>query len=385
MASSTEILKNAVEEFIRQSLKSKFFKSGDGMAREIAGWKWLNVICRRFLVEKSLYRQLVKEFTFSLVDVDTCCRICKSTVELDELWDHVERCMEVRCLNYWGERQTSEKVDCPICEKSFRLIEFSDHAENCKWNNCETCGERYKKLEKGEHMVKCEPAVVTLKECPNCPERLEMKDVERHLRECSERMRVRRCKICGEREERGHNFHECPIRLEKKPVKDWVIFRRCGHVVCRACSRGLKLVTEPRTVVYGLVATGALGIAKYKLDWIDWGFFPVKRYFFANEKNEKRYKKTNSGNENYPRSSNNYKRGGVSNLGRGGLHCPKVPTTECQDSLKENLGNLNGFEGLSTPLRPDCHKFKLPEQLIKTPNKRPSQEEIHNSAKIALM
>ncbi|CAF0918982.1 unnamed protein product [Brachionus calyciflorus] len=38
-----------------------------------------------------------------------------------------------------------------------------------------------------------------------------------------------------------------------------------------------KLVTEPRTVVYGLVATGALGIAKYKLDWIDWGFFPVNK------------------------------------------------------------------------------------------------------------
>ncbi|CAF1127254.1 unnamed protein product, partial [Brachionus calyciflorus] len=45
----------------------------------------------------------------------------------------------------------------------------------------------------------------------------------------------------------------------------------------------------------------------------------VNRYFFANEKNEKRYKKPNSGNENYPGSSNNYKRGGGAFRGRGGV------------------------------------------------------------------
>ena len=221
-------------------------KSG---AENLAGWKWLKVICNRFLVEKKLYRQLVKKFTFSLVDVDTSCRICKSPVELDELWDHVEKCMEVRCLNHWGEKQTSEKVECPICEKSFSLIEFGEHAERCKWDDCEICGEKYKKMEKRDHMLKCEPAVVTLIECPNCPERLEMKDVERHLRECSERMRIKKCKICGEREERGHNCHECPICLEKKPVKDWVIFRRCGHVVCRACSRRLVRHDNGKKVV----------------------------------------------------------------------------------------------------------------------------------------
>lgn len=46
-----------------------------------------------------------------------------------------------------------------------------------------------------------------------------------------------------------------------------------------------KFITEPRNVVYGLLATGALGVAKYKLDLIDWGFFSIKKYFPSNSEN----------------------------------------------------------------------------------------------------
>ncbi|CAF0818288.1 unnamed protein product [Brachionus calyciflorus] len=80
-------------------------KSG---AENLAGWKWIRDVCYRSAVYKNLYRQLVKKFTFSIVDVETSCRMCKETVDLEELWDHVERCMELRRINYWHERQTND-------------------------------------------------------------------------------------------------------------------------------------------------------------------------------------------------------------------------------------------------------------------------------------
>ncbi|CAF0895295.1 unnamed protein product [Brachionus calyciflorus] len=46
-----------------------------------------------------------------------------------------------------------------------------------------------------------------------------------------------------------------------------------------------KFIVEPKNVIYGLVATGALGLAKYKFDVIDWGFYQLKKNETENIKN----------------------------------------------------------------------------------------------------
>ncbi|CAF0932194.1 unnamed protein product [Brachionus calyciflorus] len=134
---------------------------------------------QKFVWEKNLYgRQLVKKFTFSIVDVETSCRICKEAVDLEELWDHVERCMEVRRINYWHERQRNDTKQCLFCKQWVTLFEMEDHVEECRWKDCVEYGLRIEKL-----------------------------------------------------------------------VKDWVVFRRCGHVVCRACNRRLERCDNGKKVI----------------------------------------------------------------------------------------------------------------------------------------
>ena len=96
-------------------------KSG---AENLASWKWFREVYYRSAVDKILYRQLVKKFTFSIVDVETSCRICKEVVDLEEL---CERCVQVRCINYWHDRQTTDKKQCRYCKQWVTLFEFDDH------------------------------------------------------------------------------------------------------------------------------------------------------------------------------------------------------------------------------------------------------------------
>ncbi|CAF0912820.1 unnamed protein product [Brachionus calyciflorus] len=145
MAGSVMVVKNILEDLIGKCLKSQYFKTGDGLAREVgrnirmpvkfetdvetmawhdsksgaenlADWKWFDEVCYRSAVDKNLYRQLVKK-SFSIVDVETSCRICKKVVDLEELWDHVERCVEVRCINYWYDRQRTDTKQCQYCKQ----------------------------------------------------------------------------------------------------------------------------------------------------------------------------------------------------------------------------------------------------------------------------
>ena len=208
MSSGTvSIVKNQLECLLRKQLTSQFFKTGDGLVREVgkqlrshvkletveesregcrgfrtnclgwdelttawhgsksgaenlAGWKLMKIVCMKFLVDRNLYKQLVKRFTCSLVDVGTSCRMCKQEIELENLWDHVEGCMEARCLANWYERQAREMMECPICGTIMSIAEFTVNVEGCKWKVCETCGARIKKLEERAHARICEPPVV---------------------------------------------------------------------------------------------------------------------------------------------------------------------------------------------------------------------------------
>ncbi|CAF0818306.1 unnamed protein product [Brachionus calyciflorus] len=124
---------------------------------------------------------------------------------------------------------------------------MDDHLEECRWKDCVKCKLRIEKLEEVAHLNECEPTVVSLIACPMCPKRLEAHELEHHLLICVERNR--RCKLCGESEETGHDYNECPICMEKKPVKEWVVFGRFRHVVCRVCSRRLERCDKGKKVV----------------------------------------------------------------------------------------------------------------------------------------
>ncbi|CAF0877465.1 unnamed protein product [Brachionus calyciflorus] len=163
----------------------------------------------------------------------------EEVVDLEELWDHVERCVEVRCINYWHFRQTSDRKQCQYCKQSVILFEFDEYVDECKWIESLKCGLRIDKFEEVANLNQCEPTVVNLIACPLCPQNFEANELEEHWVDCVGNRR-RRCKLCGEREESGHNCFECPICIEKKPMKDWVVFGRCVHVVCRGCSWRLE-------------------------------------------------------------------------------------------------------------------------------------------------
>ena len=181
-------------------------KSG---AENLADWKWFDEVCYRSAVDKNLYRQLVKK-SFSIVDVETSCRICKKVIDLEELWDHVERCVEVRCINYWYDRQRTDTKQCQYCKQWVTLFEFDDHVDDCKWKECLKCGLRIDNMEEVAHLNQCEPTVVNLIACPLCPQRFEANELEEHWVDCVGNRR-RQCKLCGESEDPGHNCFECPI------------------------------------------------------------------------------------------------------------------------------------------------------------------------------
>ena len=283
------VVKNLVEELFNKSLKSLYFKTGDGLAREvgrhikmpvkfetvenvrdgckgfltvcngfeiettgwhgsksgaenIAGWKWLKAFVDRYAIDKVLYHNLVKRFTFSIVDVETNCRLCKASVDLEELWDHVEKCMEVHCINYWYERQSKDTIKCQFCSEKVSLINVEDYIEEFSWMDCVKCGLRIKKLEATEHLNDCGAPVVELIKCPDCHLRLESGEFENHWQQCDGRdgLHDNECRLCGENNSAGHDCGKCPTCLVVVPVKKWMILSSCSHVICETCAPRLK-------------------------------------------------------------------------------------------------------------------------------------------------
>ncbi|CAF1001753.1 unnamed protein product [Brachionus calyciflorus] len=248
MEGSVMVVKNILEDLIRKCFASQYFKTGDGLAREVgrnirmpvkfetgeqtrdgckgaenlAGWKWIPAIVQ----------------LWTKICIGNWSKSCG---------DHVERCMEVRRINYWHERQTNDTKQCLFCKKWVKMFELDDHLEECRWRDSVKCGLRIEKLEEDAHLNECETTVVSLIACPMCPQRLEAYELEHHWLICVGRKR--RCKLCGEREDPGHNCFECPFCIEKKPVKYWVVFGRIGHFVCRGCSRRFERCDNASTVM----------------------------------------------------------------------------------------------------------------------------------------
>ncbi|CAF0926756.1 unnamed protein product, partial [Brachionus calyciflorus] len=132
-------------------------KSG---AENLAVWKWMGEVCYR----SATWRP--------------------EAVDLEELGDHVERCMDVRCINYWQDRQTTDIKQCQYCKQWVTLFEFDDHVDECKWKECLKCGLRIDKMEEVGHLNQCEPTVVYLIACPLCPQRFEANELEEHWVVC---------------------------------------------------------------------------------------------------------------------------------------------------------------------------------------------------------
>ena len=92
---------------------------------------------------------------------------------------------------------------------------------------------------------------------------METPELEHHWLICIGRNR--RCKLVEEGEDQVNNCFECPISIKKKSAKDWVVSGRCGHVVCRGCSRRLERCDHGKKVKCVKCRQAS--------------FYPLKRFF----------------------------------------------------------------------------------------------------------
>ncbi|CAF0853998.1 unnamed protein product [Brachionus calyciflorus] len=195
MAGSVMVVKNILEDLIGKCLNSQYFKTGHGLTREVGrnirmpikfetgeqirdGCKGFSAACSGYYVETMAWHGS-KSGAENLAGWKWI-----QVVDLEELWDHVERCVEVRCINYWHDRQTTDTKQCQYCKQWVKLFEFDDHVDECRWMECLKCGLRIDKMEEVAHLNQCEPIVVNLIASPLCPQRFEANELEEHWGDC---------------------------------------------------------------------------------------------------------------------------------------------------------------------------------------------------------
>lgn len=201
-------------------------------ARKLAGWKWIHRLCIESHADIRVYWSLVKKFAKELIDIGANCRLCQHRFEPELLWDHLHTCVMALEREYHEHMLTAIQVDCAICEQRVLLDEYPDHIAICKYKNCADCGIRIQKVDEVAHKDVCRPPVPEVLVCPYCGLNIEINVYSAHVMDCRMRPGNNNCGICGQINTVGHRCIECVLCTETTNVNQWLVFEKCGHVLC---------------------------------------------------------------------------------------------------------------------------------------------------------
>lgn len=217
-------------QFMGLGFSGNGYHGSKDCAKKKAAWKWIRRLFEESEADMCIFYRLLKKFDPEMIEIDNYCHICYDLIRLEDLWKHVEECVEKVQKKFFENQKEKLLVECAICETKVSFKNYSSHLVDCKMKKCENCHEMIKKIDESSHMQSCLPLIVSLVNCPKCKVLVSNQELIQHISECEEN--VLTCRLCGDREERGHSCGSCPVCTSVCNANQWLIFPFCGHILC---------------------------------------------------------------------------------------------------------------------------------------------------------